>query len=543
MEKEKSGANPVQSATELVGSETLVRHALDSIVSSKVFSQSDSLKRFLQHVVEARLEGRDRELKELTIGTDVFGRGDAYDPRIDPIVRVQATRLRSKLRDYYMEEGIADPVVIELPKGAYIPSFRRSDEEATDTPPAFDSSERLRALVLAVVILAAAAFLWVTIRGSDDVSAGDVRSIIVLPFTDMSAGQDQQFYGDGLADEITTTLAEARGLEVVPRMTAFAFRERDLASMHEGLGVDAALQGSVRQSEDVLRVTAQLIRTADGRQIWSDSFERTRDDAFEVQEAIARAVATAVETELLTDSSDPVRQAPEPAAYESYLRGRFALSQTTPASIDRSIEFFERATEIDPDFAEAYAGLVQAYVVNVLWGFTPPNETRQAAREAAEQALTLDANQPEALSAAAAFQLIYEWDLDAARQLLARADPENDEMHAVQGLLLVAEGRPSEARAELERATALSPYTPFLPYLAATAAYYAGDYEASLSMSESLRERGARLFVDATSRFSDSFAPGKVGTSSLGARRLRSVGGRDEPNGELPRGIPGACGP
>lgn len=490
MERKSSGASPAVSTAEHVASDEAVRHALERVSSSKAFSQSDSLKRFIQYIVEARLEGKEGELKEFTIGAEVFERGESYDPRIDPIVRVQATRLRSKLRDYYQDEGSSDALVIELPKGAYVPSFRpreaSSSESTTRDGSRGVSLPRSLGWVAALAAAAVVVIFAVTNRGTDNVAGGDVRSLVVLPFTDMSVAQDQQYYGDGLADEITSTLAEVRDLDVVPRMTAFAFRDRDLVTVQEALHVDAALQGSVRKSEDTLRVTAQLIRLADGRQIWSESFERTQDHAFEVQDVIARAVAVAVEKELMAERGASAAHVPEPAAYEDYLKARFELSQTTRVSVGRSIRLFERATEIDPGYAKAYAGLVQAYVVNVLWGFAPPDETREPAREAAEQALSLDAGQAEALSAAAAFQLIYEWDLDAARKLLESADPDNDEMHAVQGLLLIAEGRLDEALAELERAIELAPDTPFLHHLAATAVYYAGDYATSLQMSEAV---------------------------------------------------------
>src|SRR5262245_65914446 len=109
-----------------VSDEGLVRGELERVLGSETFAQSESLKRFLRHVVEKTLEGREGELKEQVLGTDVFERGDSYDPRIDPIVRVQATRLRGKLRDYYLTEGVRAPLVIELPKGSYVPSFSKS---------------------------------------------------------------------------------------------------------------------------------------------------------------------------------------------------------------------------------------------------------------------------------------------------------------------------------------------------------------------------------------------------------------------------------
>src|SRR3990172_3555635 len=147
-----------------VSDDGLVRNELEKVLGSETFAQSESLKRFLRHVVEAKLEGREGELKEQVLGTDVFGRGDAYDPRIDPIVRVQATRLRSKLRDYYLAEGARSELVIELPKGSYVPSFAKSSAGGEKVP----SSRRTPLLVTAAAVALLALFAgWWWWRGAE----------------------------------------------------------------------------------------------------------------------------------------------------------------------------------------------------------------------------------------------------------------------------------------------------------------------------------------------------------------------------------------
>ncbi len=273
----------------------------------------------------------------------------------------------------------------------------------------------------------------------------------------MSPNGDYGYYGDGLAEEITTTLASVEGLHVVPRTTAFAFRDHELGAVGEDLQVDAVLQGSVRKSGDTLRIAAQLIRASDGRQIWNESYEEADDSAFQVQEGIARSVATAIEKELgVSESPTPL-----PEAYEEYLKGRYELSRTTPASVNRAILLFESAIEADPDYASAHAGLVQAYVVNVLWGFAAPNETRELAREATELALALDeGDHEEALAAAAAYELIYEWDMEPTQELLDRAADagiRSEAIHTMQGLLFTAQHRLDEAQAELEKSIEIAP--------------------------------------------------------------------------------------
>ena len=466
--------------------ETAVRDELGRVLSSSEFAQSESLKRFLRHVVESTLDGRDAELKETILGATVFDRGDDYDPRLDPIVRVQATRLRSKLRGYYHDKGPNDDVVIELPKGSYVPVFSRQEDAVQD-----GASSAPKGIGIALVAVAAACVIALVVRSFWPVWSGsetDVQSLVVLPFTDMSPNGVYGYYGDGFAEEITTTLASVEGLHVVPRTTAFAFRDHELGAVGEDLQVDAVLQGSVRKSGDTLRIAAQLIRANDGRQIWNESYEEADDSAFQVQEGIARSVAAAIEKELgVFESPTPL-----PEAYEEYLKGRYELSLTTPASVNRAILLFESAIEADPDYASAHAGLVQAYVVNVLWGFAAPNETRELAREATELALALDdGDHEEALAAAAAYELIYEWDMERAQELLDRAADagiRSEAIHTMQGLLFTAQHRLDEAQAELEKSIEIAPNVPFVHYLSASVAFYSGRDADAFATLDAIRE-------------------------------------------------------
>ena len=466
-------------------SETAVRDELRRVLSSAALAHSESLKRFLRHVVEAALEGRDAELKETILGESVFDRGDAYDPRLDPIVRVQATRLRGKLRDYYQDQGALAEVVIDLPKGSYVPVFRARDEAVEEAP-----ASAPRRFGVASLSAAAAVLLGLAVWGVGSWwPAGDspIQTLVVLPFTDMSPGADYGYYGDGLAEEITTTLAAVPGLAVVPRTTAFAFRDRDLDAIRQNLGSEAVLQGSVRKSGETLRIAAQLIRSRDGRQIWNESFEVADDRVFEAQQRIARSVAIAIQKKLVGAQ----RPAPAPAAYERYLKGRYELSRTTPSSVKRAIALFEAAVEADPDYAPAHAGLVQAYVMNVLWGFNPPDESRALAQEAAELALASDGDHEEALAAAAAYELIYEWDFEQAQTLLdqaAGAGIGSDAIHTMQGLLFAAQGRLQEAAAELDASMRMAPDDkPFVHYLSANVAFFERRDEDALNTLAAMR--------------------------------------------------------
>ncbi len=481
-------------APETVTSPESVRTELARILASETFAQSESLKRFLRHVVEAKLEGKKDELKELTLGTEVFERGDSYDPRIDPVVRVQATRLRSKLRDYYQSEGQRDEVVIELPKGSYVPAFGARGKAVELEA----SSNRRRRWLLAaamasipLLLIAGALFRG---RAPSATVAAELRSIAVLPFADMSPDSDHEYYGDGLAEEITTTLGGVGGLSVVPRTSAFRFRasDRDLNAIASELGADAVLQGSVRRSGDTLRIQVQLLDGRDGRQIWTRTYDRPASDAFKIQAEIARSVADAVRKRLDVVPGEDQRYVPTAGAYEDYLRATFEREKNTPSSLSRSIEYFDSALDKDPDYAPAHAGLVQSYVLNLLWGFSPPRDTREAAREASERALSLDGENAEALAAAALYRMIYEWDFAGAEAALKRGLSEEGRdtsgLHLVRGLLHATGGRLDEASREMEEAERRLPRSPIAKHLRAAIAFQHGDLEEARAQTASLLE-------------------------------------------------------
>ncbi|HUJ23008.1 MAG TPA: hypothetical protein VLX58_15865 [Bryobacteraceae bacterium] len=248
-----------------------VQDQLEKILRSKAFSRSKELCRFLKFVVEQTLRNRSVRLKEYFIGVTVFERGETFNPGTDPIVRVQARRLRSKLRLYYETEGLGDSVSIELPSGGYVPVFRR--RSATRPEPA-----RLPAV-----------FEPVPAR----------RSIAVLPFVNMGPGENERF-SDGLTEELIHVLSKT-ALRVVARTAVFHFKGKtdDIRSIGEHLGVDALVEGCVRSEGNRLRVSAGLIDVSDGGLLWSEVYEQTADEVFATQEGISEQIAQEVEAHLI----------------------------------------------------------------------------------------------------------------------------------------------------------------------------------------------------------------------------------------------------
>jgi len=243
-----------------------VHQQLHRIVKSKIFTRSKELCRFLQFAVEQKLRNRSVRLKEYLIGVTVFDRGETFNPGTDPIVRVQARRLRSKLSLYYDTEGRADLVLIELPCGGYVPVFRFH----TSTPPQ-----------IARVCLPTSVAL-----------AETRRSVVVLPFMNIGPDENERF-SDGLTEELTHVLSREAGLRVMSRTSAFCFKGRtdDIRSIGERLGVDAVVEGSVRSEGNRLRVSAGLIDVADGGLLWSEVYERSTDQVFAVQENISEQIS------------------------------------------------------------------------------------------------------------------------------------------------------------------------------------------------------------------------------------------------------------
>jgi TolB-like protein len=243
-----------------------VHQQLHRIIKSRIFARSKELCRFLQFAVEQKLRNRSVRLKEYLIGVTVFDRGETFNPGTDPIVRVQARRLRSKLTLYYDTEGRPDSVLIELPCGGYVPVFRF---RTATLPPAARAS--------------------IPANGA---LAETRRSVVVLPFMNIGPEENERF-SDGLTEELTHVLSRETSLRVMSRTSAFSFKGRtdDIRSIGERLGVDALVEGSVRSEGNRLRVSAGLIDVADGGLLWSEVYERSTDQVFAVQENISEQIA------------------------------------------------------------------------------------------------------------------------------------------------------------------------------------------------------------------------------------------------------------
>jgi len=253
----------------------------------------------------------------------------------------------------------------------------------------------------------------------------DVPSIAVLPFADMSPEKDQDYFCEGLAEELIDALARLEGLRVVARTSAFQFRGKghDLREVGEKLKVKTVLEGSVRKAGNRLRINVQLINTEDGYHLWSERYDREMDDVFAMQDEIARMVVGKLKVTLLGgDEAQLVkRSASDPGAYNLFLKGRYYWQKQTRESLTRSLECFSQALAADSGYARAHAGIAMVQAIFGVLNFAPPRRVMPKAKDAAREALAIDDTVAEAHQALA-FVLQYdEWDWPGADREYRRA--------------------------------------------------------------------------------------------------------------------------
>jgi TolB-like protein len=258
-----------------------------------------------------------------------------------------------------------------------------------------------------------------------DAAVQQQPSIAVLPFANMSADKENEYFSDGLAEEILNLLAKIPGLKVIARTSSFAFRgkEQDITKIAEALRVQNILEGSVRRAGNRIRVTAQLIHAADGTHLWSERYDRELADVFAVQDEISAAIAQELQLKLSPQAAAKPRYTPKLPAYEAYLKARHYHWKFTPEAMAQAKAFYEQAIALDPQFALAQVFYADLLGLRATLGAAPAHETMPAARAVAQRALELDPSLPEAHAILCAFAAAYdyEWKEAAHRFTLATA--------------------------------------------------------------------------------------------------------------------------
>ena len=403
-----------------------VRSALDKILASPGFANADRLSRFLRYAVESALEGQPDKLKETLLGIEVFGRKPTYDPRIDAVVRTEAVKLRSRLKDYYETEGADDRLCIDMLKGGYVPAFRMRDEAAeasarAETMAALEpraesfAGRSIAAGLIVTAILAAS--VWMAAHKGSGSGAAAAASIAVLPFADLSPAHDQEYFCDGMTEEIIDALAKVGGVRVVARTSSFAFKgkQQDIREIGKKLNVGTVLEGSVRKFGNKLRVTAQLNSVADGYHLWSQTYERELKDVFSVQDEISQAIVNTLELKLADGNQTRAKpNAEDLETYDLYLKGRYHWGRWRAEGAEKAIQYFEQAIARDPKYAPAYAGLADSYCWLGFYSALPPKVAMPKAKQAAEKAIQLDDSLAAAHASLAYVKALYDFDWPSA---------------------------------------------------------------------------------------------------------------------------------
>jgi serine/threonine-protein kinase len=352
-------------------------------------------------------------------------------------------------------------------------------------------------------------------------------SIAVLPFANMSAEKDE-YFSDGLAEEIINLLTRIPGLKVIARTSAFAFRgkEQDIRRIAEALGVRTILEGSVRRSGNRIRVTAQLISSEDGAHLWSERYDREMADVFELQDEIAGAIATALKTKFTAQPDEGRQHTPDLAAYEAVLRARHYLNKVSPESMARARECLERAIALDPAYALPHSVLGGSFVSPAIFGIIPAHEAMPQACAAYQKALEIDPMLPEALVGLASISMYYDYNWKEAERLFGMAlsrGPLPRGARPRYGQYLFYTARREAAMTEHELAVQGDPLNLQLRTVLASAYLIAGRYAEAASACRSVLEIDESYHVAHFNLSNICFARGDLAGALASAERAYSL--------------------
>jgi len=502
----------------------LVREELERIERSGPMRQSNQLRALLRHLVEHTLEGDGDRLKELALGIDVFRRpAESFDPRRDPIVRVEAGRLREKLARYYAEDGWNALVDIALPVGGYQPEFR--------------------------------------LRPRPTQTGLTIPSLIVLPVQNLTGEPTNGAFCDALTDELIDAFARLPGLKVIARTTSFRYRDRheDVRAIGRAVGAATLLESSLQQRGPAIRVIAQLVSTGDGAHLWSRTFDSSPDGLSALEQSLSDEIAHALQRQF---SAHPAAHAwtaarrtlvrrgtGDPVARELHDQARALLRRIRAASQYRAIELFGAATRLDPAFALAHSGAGAAWTNLASMGVEPSRAAAARALEAAHRALAIDPELYEALSVKA--WATYRDRLDpAAAELLyregLRLNPSATYLRLGYAWLLAYTGRFEEARDEFALIRDLDPLDIGLRhnyghFLMVARDYARAEEELARALEIEPDDLSSHLFLaevallkrHATQALAESgvalaLAPGLVATRAIHALALHAAGRIDD---------------
>jgi TolB-like protein/Tfp pilus assembly protein PilF len=519
----------VNAWSELERSE-IERH-LERLLTSRIFAPSRHLQDILRYLVEEALAGRARQINQTSIAIDVLGRDAHFDPSVDSLVRVEAGRLRAKLREYYYEEGKGDTLRFELPKGHYIPRISTTQppdarhDEGTDLlvedVDAAESSHLFRHRTLPVLVIGLFTVVLLIVVFSQNLSDDDEvessespvqspvdkattpiaiprgKSVAVLPFDNHSAAEEEAaFFADGLHDDLLTQLTKIEDLKVISRTSVMRYRgtTTPIPQIAEELHVSTVLVGAVQRAGDRIRIHIQFIDAQTDEHLWAESFDRELNTAniFEIQRDIAMKTAATLQSTITEEEQQRLAIVPTDnlEAYEDYLLGRQHMVNRTSDGLAKAIDYFQQAIALDPNFAMAYVGLSDTYQLQFWYSGLPEEEMLPKAEAAINKALALDDKSGEAYASLGLLKGGREH-LDGAEVAYQKAlalNPNYAMSYHWYGNLLHDTGRSKEASALFQKALVLDPHSMIINYMVAYYHAMFGRFDEAMAQMEKVIE-------------------------------------------------------
>ncbi len=482
----------------------VVRGELRRIFASEAFRSGKRAREFLELVVEHALAGHFESLRERMLGAEMFGRPVDYDTANDAVVRVKANEVRRRLAQYYGSLEIPSAVRIELPPGSYVPQFSFESLAATQTalpgktaaPAAVKTfpisgskplPRRWKALIAigacAVVISAAIVF---DLERKGATQTDTIRSIAVLPLENFSGDPKQEYFADGITEELITELGKISALRVISRTSAMTYKgtKKTLPEIARELKVDAVVEGSVERENNQVRITAQLIDARTDRHLWANSYVRDQTNILSLQDEVAEAIADAISVELTPQERIRLEQA-RPVKWETeemYLQGMQRMNNT---DYKGAFTFLERAIDSNPNYAPAHAAMARVYEFMGDGGLLPSAVAYSKQKVEALKAIELDSNLAEAHAGLASASMKLDWDWRTAESEYERAlelNPNSAPVYWEYTNYLYYVGRTHDAVAESNLALQHDPVASLGPFYAGVAYYFDRQYDRALEM-------------------------------------------------------------
>ena len=510
----------------------LVRRHLKQVIASHAFTGSKRAQGFLQLIVGHALDGEVDKLRERMIGAEMFGRSVDYDTGSDSVVRVKATEVRKKLSQYYLETGEKSPVRIEIPIGSYVPRFifephdaavtgliapsvsgkqpiahgedqpgyrpaavvgeapRPASEERRHSPRRF-TSRILVGVLLGLAMLAAAGYLGFGKWYGEWLAKRDIRSIAILPLKNLSGVPAQEYFADGMTEELINDLGQVSTLRVISLTSAMSYKgtKKSLPEIARELAVDGVVEGGVLREGNQVRISTQLIDARTDRPIWAHTYARDMTSVLAWQGEVAQAIADEISTkETPQEQARLARNRPiDPEAQDLYLRGMLQLDAD---DCKNAINYFQQAVDKNANYAQAHAALAICYGRMGESGRMSYAEAFSKQKIEATRAVELDASLPEAHAELANAAMTRDWDWATAATEFHRAqelNPNSAPIHQKYAFYLVRTGQLREAQAEVERGVDLDPVSGRSFHFEGFIYYFSRQYDQALSLIRRVR--------------------------------------------------------